>query len=135
MTPRTRLATAGIASLLVLLALPSAAHADFGASLSAGAGVQDVNHDQNHKWRTAFELAPFFQKWILRFEVPVEMTVSPSRLFAVRPGVKAFLPILGLYARAGYGLGNLGGDGEAHHSLIAGIGKQFILLDTVGILL
>jgi hypothetical protein len=118
---------------LLLWTLPGSARADIGASVSAGVGISDVNHTDVTKPRVAFELAPFFQKWIFRLEIPVELQAAPTRYFAVRPGIKIFLP-LDFYGRVGYGLGNIGGEGSVTHSLILGVGKEFSLLDSLGIL-
>lgn len=120
---------------VLVLVNPNAARASVGATLTAGAGVNDLNHSTDTKFRTAIELSPFIEKWILRVELPLEMTVAPEQSFALRPGVKLILPFFGIYVRAGYGWGNLGGEGAKTHTAIVGAGKQFTLLDTLGILI
>jgi hypothetical protein len=112
----------------ILLLAPASSFA-VGVSLSAGGGYVTKANEP----KAALELAPFHEIGIVRLEVPVEMQVKPDQLWAVRPGVKVFIPITGLYARLGYGLGNIRGEGDLTHSAILGVGWQLALLDTLGI--
>ena len=126
------------ALLATLLSLPAAARADFGATFSLGGGVLNLNQANGNvparDFRSAGELTPFYQAWIFRFEVGAELQISPGQVWAIRPGVKLFLP-WAIYLRAGYGLGNLGGAGALTHSLVLGLGKEFSIVDAFGILL
>jgi len=126
------------AALATLLALPAPSRADVGASLSLGGGVLNLTETNGDSPALAFrataELTPFFQAWIFRLEVGVEMELVPNRVFALRPGVKVFLPLT-FYVLGAYGLGNLAGKGELTHSLILGLGKEFSIVDFFGILL
>ncbi|HCF58455.1 MAG TPA: hypothetical protein DFS52_10735 [Myxococcales bacterium] len=123
-----------IAACLTLLA-PASSFA-VGISLSAGGGyLHPKAPELKDSLKGALELTPFHEILdIVRLEVPVEMQLKPvANIFAVRPGVKVFFPVVGLYARAGYGLGNINGAGDLTHTGIVGIGWQLALLDTVGI--
>ncbi|MGI5864548.1 MAG: hypothetical protein ACOX6T_21210 [Myxococcales bacterium] len=123
-----------IAVCLTLLA-PASSFA-VGISLSAGGGyLHPKAPELKDSLKGALELTPFHEVIdILRLEVPVEMQLKPvANVFAVRPGIKLFFPVVGLYARAGYGLGNINGEGSLTQSGILGLGWQLALLDTVGI--
>lgn len=114
----------------VALLMPASSFA-LGASLSLGGGAI-LGSEKNLK--TAFELSPFYEFAILRLELPVEYQLKPvSPVISVRPGVKVFLPIVGLYARGGLGFGNLGKEGGVTKSLIVGGGWELALLDTIGV--
>ena len=106
-----------------------------GISLSAGGGyLHPKAPELKDSLKAALELAPFHEILdLVRLEVPVEMQLKPTQIFAIRPGVKVFFPIVGLYARAGYGLGNIKGTGGVTHSGILGVGWQLALLDTIGV--
>lgn len=120
-------------SLVATVALPVTAVYGLGLSISAGVGKTNIGKSDS-RFRSAFELSPFIENTVLRFELPLEAQVSPERAFALRPGIKLFVPVVGLYGRLGYGIGNLGSkDQEVTHSLIFGGGWQLSLLDTVGI--
>lgn len=121
-----------VLSLCLMAALPASSLA-VGLTLSAGAGSSNVQNDA--KFRSAFELSPFVEESILRLEVPLELQVAPERAFAVRPGIKLFIPVVGIYGRAGYGFGNIGRSGGLVHSVVLGVGWQLSLINTVGFFL
>ncbi len=118
--------------LIATMTLPMTTVYGLGLSISAGIGKANIGKSDAH-FRSALELSPFIESTLLRFELPFEAQISPERVFAFRPGVKLFVPVIGLYGRLGYGIGNLGSEGEATHSLIFGGGWQLSLLNTAGI--
>jgi hypothetical protein len=118
--------------LLVMCTTLLAPASSFAAGVSLSAGAGGIFAESDNRLKTALELSPFYEVSILRLEVPIEMSLKPDTQWAVRPGLKLFIPVAGIYARGGVGFGNLGGDTKSK-SLILGAGWQISLMDTVGV--
>lgn len=126
-----KLTLLSILSCLTLLAVPSTSHA-VGISASLGGGAL-IGGPGGTALKAAVEVSPFYDIAVLRLEIPVELTLQPDAgSIAIRPGVKVFIPIVGIYGRAGFGIGGLG-KGATNKHLVLGAGWQLSLLDTVGI--
>lgn len=131
-----------IAVCIALLA-PASALADIpGLTLSAGGGLSYPGPEgKTIGTRAALELSPFYEFTILRLELPIEYQVHPTTPdLALRPGVKLFVPIVGLYGRVGVGAQNLMSaflDGAGMDDVgvvgIVGVGWELSLLNTVGV--
>jgi hypothetical protein len=114
-----------------LLLLPSDARA-LGLWFAPGFGVRT----EGAELKSAIEVAAFHDLRVLRLELPVELQIEPEPALALRPGVKAYVPVTGLYARLGVGLGDLGADrDDPSFSLVLGGGWELSLIDAFGVFL
>ncbi|MFN7130741.1 MAG: hypothetical protein ACK4N5_01585, partial [Myxococcales bacterium] len=128
--------------LVVCAALlaPASALADIpGFTLSVGGGYTYTPSLKSPK--ASVELSPFYEFTVLRLELPIEYTLHPvTPDLALKPGVKLFIPVVGVYARLGVGAQNLissfRGAGAGLDGIgvigVAGVGWELDLLDTIG---